>query len=129
MPLPLRDETKNQLEQLAGKYGTPLQLYDEQMIRDNARRLLATFRAHFPDFEQFYAVKALPNPAILRILHQEGCGMDCSSTAELHSVKEIGVPGDKVIFTSNFTSKVRPLLHLAVQASSHGELGRTESID
>lgn len=107
LPLPLRESTAQGLEALAGKYGTPLQLYDEQGIRENARRLLQTFRRHFPDFQQFYAVKALPNPAVLKILHQEGCGMDCSSSAELRVSKQVGVPGDRIIFTSNFTSKVR----------------------
>lgn len=105
MPLPLRADTEAKLEQLAETYGTPLQLYDEQLIRENARRLLAAFRRHFPDFQQFYAVKALPNPAILKILQDEGCGMDCSSSAELHIVEQIGVPGEQVIFTSNFTAK------------------------
>lgn len=104
MPLPLRASTEQRLEQLAAAYGTPLQLYDEQLIRENARALLGAFRRHFPDFQQFFAVKALPNPAVLKVLHDEGCGMDCSSAAELHSVKAIGVPGDRVIFTSNFTS-------------------------
>ncbi|ETI46291.1 diaminopimelate decarboxylase [Phytophthora nicotianae CJ01A1] len=105
MPLPLPTSALQRLDALAETYGTPLQLYDEQLIRDNARRLLSAFRAHFPDFQQFYAVKALPNPAILKLLHQEGCGMDCSSSAELHIVKELGVPGDQVIFTSNFTAQ------------------------
>ncbi|TDH74189.1 hypothetical protein CCR75_003040 [Bremia lactucae] len=104
MPLPLPKSALQNLEVLAGKYGTPLQLYDEQMIRENARRLLTAFRAHFPDFQQFFAVKALPNPAILKLLHQEGCGMDCSSSAELHIVNELGVKGEDIIFTSNFTS-------------------------
>ncbi|KAF0685184.1 Aste57867_22886 [Aphanomyces stellatus] len=93
------------LEQLAETYGTPLQLYDEKMIRDNARHLLSTFRARFPTFTEFYAVKALPNPAVLKVLFQEGCGFDCSSTAELFICKQLGVPGDKIIYTSNFTSK------------------------
>ncbi|GLE02898.1 hypothetical protein PINS_up011762 [Pythium insidiosum] len=106
MPLPLREETRANLDKLADKYGTPLQLYDEQLIRENARKLLSTFRRHFPDFQQFYAVKALPNPAILRILRDEGCGMDCSSSAELFIVDQIGVPGEQVMFTSNFTSQV-----------------------
>lgn len=104
MPLPL-PLSLQRLDALAENYGTPLQLYDEQMIRKNARRLLSAFRAQFPDFQQFYAVKALPNPAILKILYQEGCGMDCSSSAELHIVKKIGVPSEQIIFTSNFTAK------------------------
>ncbi|CAK5237255.1 unnamed protein product [Aphanomyces euteiches] len=98
-------EGLERLEQLVETYGTPLQLYDEQMIRDNARNLLATFRKEFPTFQEFFAVKALPNPAILKVLNQEGCGFDCSSTAELYICKQLGVPGDKVIYTSNYTSK------------------------
>ena len=109
MPVELRDATLRELPRLADKYGTPLQLYDEQMIRDNAAHLLRTFRADFPRFQQFFAVKALPNPAILQVLRSEGCGMDCSSTAELHIVKQLGIPGDQVIYTSNFTSKVTVL--------------------
>ncbi|ETW04191.1 diaminopimelate decarboxylase [Aphanomyces invadans] len=108
VPLPASLQGKeglNRLEQLADTYGTPLQVYDEQMIRDNARHLLTTFRAQFPSFTQFYAVKALPNPAILKVLYQEGCGFDCSSTAELHICKTLGVPGDRIIYTSNYTSK------------------------
>uniref|UniRef100_A0AAV1U1S4 Orn/DAP/Arg decarboxylase 2 N-terminal domain-containing protein n=1 Tax=Peronospora matthiolae TaxID=2874970 RepID=A0AAV1U1S4_9STRA len=105
MPLPLPTSALQRLDALAETYGTPLQLYDEQLIRENARRLLSAFRAHFPDFQQFYAVKALPNPAVIKLLHQEGCGMDCSSSAELHIVKELGVSGGQVIFTSNFTAQ------------------------
>ncbi|KAF4319636.1 hypothetical protein G195_007062 [Phytophthora kernoviae 00238/432] len=105
MPVPLPASALQRLDALTADYGTPLQIYDEQLIRDNARRLLAAFRAHFPEFQQFYAVKALPNPAILKILQQEGCGMDCSSAAEIRSVKELGVPGNQVMFTSNFTSQ------------------------
>ncbi|OQR89103.1 diaminopimelate decarboxylase [Thraustotheca clavata] len=93
------------LEELCAKYDTPLQLYDESLIRSNAQNLFAAFRAHFPTFAEFYAVKALPNPAILKILYQEGCGFDCSSTAELHICKTLGVPGEKIIYTSNYTSK------------------------
>ncbi|RLN10466.1 hypothetical protein BBJ28_00024620, partial [Nothophytophthora sp. Chile5] len=54
MPLPLPEPAKLRLEELAAKYDTPLQLYDEQLIRQNARHLLAAFRAHFPDFQQFF---------------------------------------------------------------------------
>jgi hypothetical protein len=94
------------LEALCEKYGTPLQLYDEAMIRRNAKDFMAAFRAHFPTFEEFFAVKALPNPAILRLLYQEGCGFDCSSTAELYiCTQQLGVPGNKIIYTSNYTSK------------------------
>lgn len=99
-PLPLA-----QLEALAQQYGTPYQLYDEAAIRRNCRALLAEFSKHFPGFTQYFAVKALPNPAILQLLVAEGCGLDCSSVAELHIAAALGVPGEKVMYTSNYTSK------------------------
>jgi diaminopimelate decarboxylase len=94
-----------QLEALAATHGTPYQLYDEAAIRRNCRALLAAFGKHFPGFSQYFAVKALPNPAILAVLASEGCGLDCSSVAELHMAAALGVPGDKVMYTSNYTSK------------------------
>jgi diaminopimelate decarboxylase len=60
-----------QLEAVARQYGTPFQLYSEEAIRSNTRQLLATFGTKFPGFQQFFAVKALPNPAILALLIQE----------------------------------------------------------
>jgi diaminopimelate decarboxylase len=105
MPLPVPVDLPY-LEKLAADVGTPYQLYDEASIRSNARGLLSAFRGAFGDtFSQFYAVKALPNPAILRVLIEEGCGLDCSSTAELHIAKILGVPGRQVMYTSNYTSK------------------------
>lgn len=93
-----------ELEEVAVKYGTPYQLYDEEMMVANIKGLLDAYKEHFPTFQQFFAVKALPNPAILRLLVNAGCGLDCSSTSELFIAKELGVPGDKV----------RPLLHHSV---------------
>ena len=61
------------LEYLATNYGTPYQLYDETGIRHNTKNLIDTFSKFFPEFQQHFAVKALPNPAILNIL-SEGCG-------------------------------------------------------
>ena len=98
-PLPLA-----KLEALAALHGTPFQLYDEGAIRANARGLIAAFSAQFPGFRQFFAVKALPNPAILAALVDEGCGLDCSSTAELHIAQLLGVPGSAIMYTSNYTS-------------------------
>jgi diaminopimelate decarboxylase len=97
--------TLPQLERAAARFGTPFQLYDEGAIRANARALIAAFTAHFPGFRQHFAVKALPNPAILRALMDEGCGLDCSSTSELHIAAKLGCAGDHVCFTSNFTSR------------------------
>jgi diaminopimelate decarboxylase len=94
----------DELEELAATYGTPLQLYSEPEIRRNAQGLLKAMGG-FKGFKQFFAVKALPNPAILKILCDEGCGLDCSSTAELHIAELLGVPGDSIMYTSNYTSK------------------------
>ena len=104
MPLPLPVSIK-EAERLAQEYGTPYQLYDEAGMRANCRGLLAAFGAHFPGFRQFFAVKALPNPAILRVLVEEGCGLDCSSTSELHIASALGVVGRDVMYTSNYTSR------------------------
>jgi len=104
MPLPVPVDTPR-LEALAEKYGTPLQLYDGDAMRDNVRELMGSFGKSFPGFQQFFAVKALPNPAVLKLLIQEGCGLDCSSVSELHIAKELGLPGNKVLYTSNYTSK------------------------
>ena len=95
----------SQLEAIAKKVGTPYQLYDETLIRQNARHMIGSFKRYFPNFKQFFAVKALPNPEILKILVDEGCGLDCSSVAELHAAKMIGVPSSDVMYTSNYTSK------------------------
>jgi len=96
--------TLAQLEEIATTHGTPYQLYDEEGIRQNARHLITTFKQHFPSFQQHFAVKALPNPKILQILMEEGCGLDCSSTSELYIADKLNCPGDHVCFTSNFTS-------------------------
>ncbi len=104
MPLPV-PVTPAQLEALAATHGTPYQLYDEAGIADNCAALHAAFRAHFPGFRQFFAVKALPNPAILRVLIKAGCGLDCSSVSELHIARALGVPGEMCMYTSNYTSK------------------------
>jgi len=94
----------DRLEALCEKYGTPLQLYDEALLRANVKELLTEFGNSFDGFQQFFAVKALPNPAILKLLVDEGCGLDCSSVSELHIAKTL-VPPEKVMYTSNYTSK------------------------
>mmetsp|Transcript_22646 Transcript_22646/g.64345 ORF Transcript_22646/g.64345 Transcript_22646/m.64345 type:complete len:431 (+) Transcript_22646:79-1371(+) len=104
MPRPL-PVSSSRLRQLADKYGTPLQLYDEPAMVENAQHLLKTFTAAFPNFQQFFAVKALPNPAVLALLVKQGFGLDCSSTSELYIADKLGVPPEKVMYTSNYTSK------------------------
>ena len=97
--LPLSSE---QIKQIASKYGTPFHLYDEAAIRNNAKQLFAAF-SWAPQFREYFAVKALPNPYILEILKEEGCGADCSSMAELYLSEAVGLSGEQICFTSNDT--------------------------
>jgi diaminopimelate decarboxylase len=94
--------TKGELETLIQKYPTPFHIYDEQAIRENARNLLAAF-SWAPGFKEYFAVKATPNPHILKILKEEGIGADCSSVAELILSKQAGIVGENIIFSSNDT--------------------------
>ena len=81
---------------------TPFHLYDEAGIRQRARDLKAAF-AWNPGFKEYFAVKATPNPYILKVLHEEGCGCDCASYAELLLAEAAGVTGKDVMFSSNVT--------------------------
>lgn len=93
------------LEQLRGiteQFPTPFHLYDEKGIRENARRLKDAF-AWNAGFKEYFAVKATPNPAIMKILHEEGCGMDCSSLTELMLCDRLGIGGQDIMFSSNDT--------------------------
>ena len=94
--------TKSQLESLIEKYPTPFHLYDEAAIRRNIQRLKAAFD-WVEDFREYFAVKACPNPTIVKILADEGAGTDCSSLAELIISERAGVVGEKIMLTSNDT--------------------------
>jgi len=94
--------SQEQLEQIAARYPTPFHIYDEQGIRENARRLKAAFSWN-PGFREYFAVKATPTPAILKLLHEEGCGCDCSSLAELLMSEKCGITGEDIMFSSNET--------------------------
>lgn len=94
--------TSAQLEEIAVRYPTPFHLYDEQGIRENARRLKAAFSWN-PGYREYFAVKATPTPAILKILQEEGCGCDCSSLTELMMAERIGSVGEHIMFSSNET--------------------------
>lgn len=96
---PLNNE---QLKELTKKFPTPFYLYDEKAIRENIREFTKAFSI-FPKFREYYAVKACPNPYILKILASEGCGADCSSLPELMLSKMSGINGKAVMFTSNET--------------------------
>jgi diaminopimelate decarboxylase len=94
--------TKTQLEELARHYPTPFYLYDESAIRENAQKINKAFSI-FPGFKEHFAVKALPNPYILKILADEGFGADCSSYAELIMADMAAIHGEDMMFTSNET--------------------------
>ena len=90
------------LLKLIKKFPTPFYLYDEKAIRENMRRFTKAFSV-FPKFREHFAVKAMPNPYMLKILSEEGCGADCSSLPELMLADLAGITGERVIFTSNET--------------------------
>ena len=94
--------TKEQLEAIVRQYPTPFHLYDEKGIRENARKLRQAF-AWNPGFKEYFAVKATPTPAILKILREEGCGTDCSSLTELMLADRCGFRGSEIMFSSNDT--------------------------
>ena len=87
---------------LIERYPTPFHIYDEAKIRANFRRLRDAF-AWAPHFREHFAVKALPNPRIVQLLHEEGAGTDCSSIAELVISEAAGVTGEEIMLTSNDT--------------------------
>ena len=87
-------------ESAVRQFPTPFHLYDEQGIRARARAVNAAF-SWAPEFKEYYAVKALPNPHILKILQQEGCGLDCSSECELLLAEMLGMQGEDVMFSAN----------------------------
>ncbi len=94
--------TLEQLKEITAKYPTPFHIYDEKGIRENARRLKAAF-AWNKGFKEYFAVKATPNPFILKILQEEGCGVDCSSLTELMLSEALGFRENDVMFSSNAT--------------------------
>ena len=94
--------TKEQIERIAKEYPTPFHIYDEKGIRENARKLKKAFSWN-KGFKEYFAVKATPNPQILKILHEEGCGCDCSSLTELMMSEKCGIVGSDIMFSSNDT--------------------------
>ena len=94
--------TKEQVEEIAKVYPTPFYVYDEKAIRENARKLKKAFSWN-KGFREYFAVKATPNPFILKILQEEGCGVDCSSLTELMLSESLGFRGSDIMFSSNVT--------------------------
>ena len=112
--------TLEQLQEIVKEYPTPFHLYDEKGIRENARALQKAF-AWNPGYKEYFAVKATPNPQILNILREEGCGVDCSSLTELMMSDRCGFAGDEIMFSSNDT----PAEEFALAA----KLGATINLD
>ncbi len=96
--------TLEQVKDITNTYPTPFHIYDEKGIRENARRLKEAFSWN-KGFKEYFAVKATPNPFILNILKEEGCGMDCSSMTELMMSEALGIVGHNIMFSSNATPK------------------------
>jgi diaminopimelate decarboxylase len=116
--MPISDQFNERLEpilpELAEHFGTPFHIYDERGILTSADRLTSAF-AELP-FHEYYAVKALPNLTILRILREHGLGMECSSLAELELAEQCGACGEQVFFTSNNTTREEFAAALALEA-------------
>ena len=94
--------TLSEVQEIVKKYPTPFHLYDEKGIRENARRVNEAFSWN-PGFREYFAVKATPNPFLLNILHDHGCGCDCSSMTELMLSEACGITGEEIMFSSNDT--------------------------
>ena len=94
--------TKDQLDEITAKFPTPYHLYDEKGIRDNAKAVKEAF-AWNKGYREYFAVKACPNPTLIQIMKEYGCGCDCSSMTELMLSKAMGCKGADIMFSSNAT--------------------------
>ena len=94
--------TLDKAKEIIAQIPTPFHLYDEAGIRANARALKAAF-AWNKGFKEYFAVKATPNPYILKVLHEEGCGCDCATYTELLLAEAVGITGHEIMFSSNVT--------------------------
>ena len=102
MPVKKLPFTRSAFEEIASRFPTPFHIYDEKAIRQNARELLDAFSWN-EGFKEYFAVKATPNPFILKILKAEGFGTDCSSLPELLLSEKAGIVGTEIMFSSNDT--------------------------
>jgi len=105
--MPMSSSFENRLYPIIAEtvehFGTPFHIYDESGILETGRSLIRAF-SRLKGFREYYAVKALPNPAVLKIMKDLGFGFDCSSIAELVLSRQVGARGDDIMFTSNNTS-------------------------
>jgi diaminopimelate decarboxylase len=93
--------SEKKIKEFANNTKTPFYLYYENGIRERIKTLQDAFS--WAEFKEFFAIKATPNPRILSIVKEEGCGVDCSSMAELILAEKAGFKGDEILFTSNDT--------------------------
>ncbi len=112
--------TKEQAEEIKKTYPTPFHIYDEKGIRENVKAVKEAF-AWNKGFKEYFAVKANPNPFLIKILNEYGCGCDCSSYTELLLSNALGVKGDNIMFSSNATP--------ASEYVYANELGATINLD
>ena len=112
--------TKEQLDEIIKTYPTPFHIYDEKGIRDNVKAVKEAFSWN-KGFKEYFAVKANPNPFLIKILNEYGCGCDCSSYTELLLSNALGVKGDDIMFSSNATP--------ASEYVYANELGATINLD
>ncbi len=94
--------TKEQIEKITAEYPTPFHIYDEKGMRAYARMFNDAFSWN-EGFKEYYAIKAAPNPFLMKLLRKEGLGIDCSSMAELVLAERTGMRGEEIMFTSNDT--------------------------
>ena len=111
---------KPALEKLAEQYPTPFYLYDEKAIIENVGRIKAAYSV-FPEYKNYFAVKALPNPYMLKILAGLGLGADCSSYTELLLAEMAGIKGEDIMFSSNETP--------AAEYAAAGKMGAIINLD
>lgn len=118
--------TLEQVNEIVKTHPTPFHLYDERGIRENARELARAFSWN-PGFREYFAVKATPNPVILQILKEEGCGADCSSYTELQMAQAVGFSGRDIMFSSNATPdedyRLARSLHALINLDDATDLG------
>lgn len=112
--------TKEQLDEIIKTYPTPFHIYDEKGIRENVKAVKEAFSWN-KGFKEYFAVKANPNPFLIQILNEYGCGCDCSSYTELLLSQALGVKGDNIMFSSNATP--------AKEYVYANELGATINLD
>ncbi|MCR4897398.1 MAG: diaminopimelate decarboxylase [Lachnospiraceae bacterium] len=112
--------TKEQVEEIVKTYPTPFHIYDEKGIIENVENLKKAFSWN-PGYQEFFAVKATPNPFLMKILNDHGCGCDCSSLTELQLSTAIGVSGRDIMFSSNDTP--------AEEYAYAAEIGATINLD